>query len=414
MVVGLGLGESKFLEDQEQHLEVVLLLVAHGVHLAVEVGEVGKSEDGCADVLGHVNCGAVAPEKEFFVQAVVGEVHPDGAVLFLKEHPVDQALLHMLFAKEVGVRLVVELVERHAHGVVGLVEAFVHPAVHGFPQRHDLFVAFFPALQHRAGFLQHGAGGFGFFGVESIGHAFCHFRLERLVERDVVPAHKLVALFTGRCRRLTMSQFLPSHHGLADVDAAVVDDLDFLDVVAGGLEDAGHAVAQEVVPEVAQVQRFVGVGRAVFHHHLRLGACGSMAPIGKGQRLLERGVPARVGQGKVQESFHHVEAGNPVARFGEGLSQRFGGDMRGRPSHACEGEHHQGAVAFKLGAGRLDLNLTVSGALAKGGFEGVKDGLVKPCVNAVNHACASLVWAGQGRWTSAIMQRAEPPPQVSM
>ena len=42
VVVGLRLGKSKFLEDQEQHLEVVFLFVAHGVHLAVEVGEVGK------------------------------------------------------------------------------------------------------------------------------------------------------------------------------------------------------------------------------------------------------------------------------------------------------------------------------------------------------------------------------------
>ena len=113
---------------------------------------------------------------------------------FLEEHPVGQALFHVLFAKEVGVRLVVELVERHAHGVVGLVEAFVHPAVHGFPKRHDLVVAFFPALQHRPSFSQHGACSFGFFGVESVGHAFCHFCLEGLVERDVIPAHQLVAL----------------------------------------------------------------------------------------------------------------------------------------------------------------------------------------------------------------------------
>ena len=139
-----------------------------------------------------------------------------------------------------------------------------------------------------------------------------------------------------------------------------------------------------------------------------------MAPVGLGQRLLECVVPARVGQREVEEPFHHVEAGNPVARFSEGLSQSVGGDMRRRTGHACEGKHHEGAVSFKLGAGCLDLNLTVSGALAKSGFEGVKDGLVKPCVNAVNHACASLVWAGRGRWTSAIMQRAEPPPQVSM
>ena len=52
------------------------------------------------------------------------------------------------------------------------------------------------------------------------------------------------------------------------VNAPIVDDLDFDHVVPGRFQDVGHAVAQKVVPQMAQVKGLVGVGGAVLHHDL--------------------------------------------------------------------------------------------------------------------------------------------------
>ena len=56
-----------------------------------------------------------------------------------------------------------------------------------------------------------------------------------------------------------MPKFLPSHHGFADVNASVVDDLDLHHLVPRRFEDFGYTVAKKVVPQVSQVQRLVGV-----------------------------------------------------------------------------------------------------------------------------------------------------------
>ena len=87
MVVLVCLGKAQFLQDEEEDLEVVLLLVAHGVDLAVQCGEVFEPQDGRANVLGHVNGGAVPTKEEFLVEAVFGEVHQIEPSSFWKNRP---------------------------------------------------------------------------------------------------------------------------------------------------------------------------------------------------------------------------------------------------------------------------------------------------------------------------------------
>ena len=115
-------------------------------------------------------------------------------------------------------------------------------------------------MEHGSSLLHDGAGQLCVFGLEALRDAVGHLRFECLVEGHVVPAHKFVALFTSRRWGFAIAESLPCHHRLADVDATVVDDLDLHHIVAGSFEDARDAVAQKVVPQVAQVKGLVGVG----------------------------------------------------------------------------------------------------------------------------------------------------------
>ena len=64
--------ETEFAEDEEEHLEVVFLLVADGVNLPVEVRDILEAKQRRADVLGHVDRRAILSEQELLVEAVPG------------------------------------------------------------------------------------------------------------------------------------------------------------------------------------------------------------------------------------------------------------------------------------------------------------------------------------------------------
>ncbi len=72
--------ESEAVEQQRQHLEVVVLLVAHDVNHLVD-GEILVAQFGGADILGHVYRGTVGAEQELVVESGVGEVGPYRAIL---------------------------------------------------------------------------------------------------------------------------------------------------------------------------------------------------------------------------------------------------------------------------------------------------------------------------------------------
>ena len=80
------------------------------------------------------------------------------------------------------------------------------------------------------------------------------------IELHVVLPHELIALQAAVLRCFAITEFLPREHALADVDAAIVDDLCLDHFMPGGLQDPAHAVAKEIIAQVAKVQRLVGVG----------------------------------------------------------------------------------------------------------------------------------------------------------
>ena len=143
----IGPGEAELLEDDEQDLEVVVLLVAHGVDELAEAGVFLEALDGRADVLRHVHAGAIAAQQHLLVQTLLGVVHPHGAIL-LVEHALFQPFEHIGLAQHVGLAFVVIAIEVHPGAGIGGVEAFVHPTVHGLPQRAYVGVVGLPLAEH--------------------------------------------------------------------------------------------------------------------------------------------------------------------------------------------------------------------------------------------------------------------------
>ena len=259
--------EAEAVEQDGEHLEVVVLFVAHHVDHLVD-GEVVEAHGGSADVLRHVDAGAVGAEQQFLVETFLGEVSPHAVVVLAEEESFLQSFLHLLLAHEISVGLVVYLVECHAERLVGFVESGIHPVVHLLPKRTYFRVALLPFHEHGMCLLDEGGFSLGLFLGVLFGHAFgqvlCLERLALflvvLVERHVEVANEVVAFLAGRFRCGAVAPFLPCQHRLADVYAAVVHDVGLHHAVAVGGHDLRQRPTQQVVAHVSQVERLVGVG----------------------------------------------------------------------------------------------------------------------------------------------------------
>ena len=65
----------------------------------------------------------------------------------------------------------------------------------------------------------------------------------------------------SRFGRYAVAPFQPCQHGFADMDTAVVDDIGLDHAITVGLQYFCQAVSQQIVADVPQVERLVGVGR---------------------------------------------------------------------------------------------------------------------------------------------------------
>ena len=356
MVVALGILKAEFIQDEEQHFEVVFLLVAHGVDLVRQPGEIAVAQNGSTDVLGHVHGRTVFAEQEFFIQPVFGQVHPNGAVFAFVEGAGVQAFEHFVLACEVGVAFVVELVEVHSHFGVGGVKPGVHPAVHGLPKGYDFGIFVLPLDQHFSCRLEQLCLLLGLVGVDAAFDQGVDLGLVLLVKTHVVLAHQVVPFDAAGFWSFSASKALPSHHGLANVNAAVVDDLHLLHLVPHRFQNARYGVPQEVVAQVAQMQWLVGVGRRVLHHHQRFGTRFGKTKTGIGHSLSEKAVPVITGEHQVQKAFDHPVALHEWAMLLQVRTNGFRGQVRRGAGHFHVREHHHGKVAFEFFAGLLDLN----------------------------------------------------------
>ena len=128
---------------------------------------------------------------------------------------------------------------------------------------------------------------------------------------------------------------------------------------AGGKQPA-HRPAQQVVADVAQVKRLVGVRAGELHHHGPAG-CGQLSEIGLCGDLLEVRRPVGTGNLDIEESLDHIETGHlrvvllqPATDL---CRRRFGGFAAGFQ----KGEYDERHVALEFLAGGLHLDQIVSG-----------------------------------------------------
>ena len=231
--------KAELAENQLEHLEVVVLLIAH--HIDVGIEAVLREAALCrSEVLGNINRSAVAAKHELAVESVGSEVAPYRTVRVGGEDAHIQALLHEFLAEKVGVVLIVHLVEADAKAAVGLVEPFKYPAVHHFPKGADLGVALLPFDEHIVGFLHTRGGLFGLILAQALLHELRGLLLEHIAESNIAVAYQMVPLLAGGLRGGAVEELLPRKHRLAYMDAAVVDQGGLDDLVACGLQDVGH------------------------------------------------------------------------------------------------------------------------------------------------------------------------------
>ncbi len=304
----VGPVEAQLLENQLQYLEMIVLLIPHHVHVGIQA--IGlETPLGGTQILGDIDRCAIAAQHQLAVQAVGRKVAPDRTVGVLDENALREALLHQFLAQKIGLTLVVNLVEGDAEGGIGLIEALVHPTVHHRPELPHVRIVLLPLQQH----LVRGPDGrrlfFGLLLGKTFRHQALHFLFIEFVERHIAVAHQVVALLSGRFRRGAVKEFFPGVHTLADVHAAVIHDGTLDDLVAAGLQQARHAITQQVIADMPQMEGFVGIRRGELHHDVA-SRSGKLAERSIARHRGKHLVPIQRRKADIQESLHAIERGH--------------------------------------------------------------------------------------------------------
>ena len=177
-----------------------------------------------------------------------------------------------------------------------------------------------------------------------------------LVERHVVVSDEVVALFARRFGSLAVAPLQPGQHTLTDMDAAVVHDIGLHHAIAVGSHDLCKRPAQQVVADVSQVERFVGVGRRIFYHDEgRVGSSLLLAKLLVGVDVVEQSHPCLLGDDKVQKTFHNIVFGDVVAVLGQIGTYFLSGIFRFLFRHLEEWKDHQREVTLKVASCLLQL-----------------------------------------------------------
>ena len=208
--------ESELIQQDGQHLEVVVLFVTHHINHLVD-GIVLKPEFGRADILRHVDGRAVAAQQEFLIQAFRRQICPHGTIFFLIEESFLESFEHHRLPFQIGLRFVIDLVEIDAHLPVRLVESGIHPFVHLRPERAYFGVVSLPFAEHGMRFFHQGRFCLGFRLGLFFRHAFgqicrfqrCHLRSVMFLEGYVIIADQVIAFLPARFRRFALAVLQP-------------------------------------------------------------------------------------------------------------------------------------------------------------------------------------------------------------
>ena len=250
--------EAQFIQQDREHLEVVVLLVAHHVDHLID-GEILEAQLGCTDVLRHIYAGTIGTEQQLLIQALLGQVGPYRTVFSAIEETLLQTFFHLLLTFQIGVAFVIYLVEAYAQCLVCLIEAGIYPFVHLLPQATNLRVVLLPLHQHLMCFLNKGCFLLGLLLVHALSHEFLHLLAVVLVKGHIVITYQMVTLLATCLRSLTVTILKPCQHALADVNTTVVNDIGLHYLVTIGLHYVGKRPTQQVVTYMTQVKGLIGI-----------------------------------------------------------------------------------------------------------------------------------------------------------
>ena len=234
--------ETELAENEFQHLEMIVLLVADHINVRIQI-EFGETALCGTQILRNINRSTVGTKQQLAVEPVGGKVAPDAAVRVLHEHSAVEPLLHEFLAQKVGLMLIVCLVEADAKGAVSLLEAVEYPAVHLCPEGTHFRVSLLPFHQH---FM---------YIVDYLGMLLLHFGIG-----NVAVAHQMIPFDAGALRSGSVELLLPRIHALADVYPAVVHQRHLDHLVSRGREQAAHRISEKIVAYVPEVKGLVGIG----------------------------------------------------------------------------------------------------------------------------------------------------------
>ena len=140
--------------------------------------------------------------------------------------------------------------------------------------------------------------------------------------------------------------------------AAVIDERHLDDVVAAGLEQAGNGISEEVVADMSEMERLVGVRRRELHHDVASGRR-QYAEARVGCYLREEFTPPKLRKADVEKAFDDVERTDLRDVGGEPVPYGLSRSIRRRVGYPQQRKHHQGIVTLEILPG--DLHLEVRG-----------------------------------------------------
>ena len=154
MIYLVGPDETELLEYELENLEMVILLVSNDIYVRIKA-VFGESPFSGAEVLGDIYRCSVRAENQLAVESVCRKVAPYRSVRILDESTGLEALLNKFLAEQIGVVIIIDLVECNSECLVCLVKTGEHPFIHCLPQSADLRVACLPLHKHIMDVIHH-------------------------------------------------------------------------------------------------------------------------------------------------------------------------------------------------------------------------------------------------------------------
>ncbi len=145
---------------------------------------------------------------------------------------------------------------------------------------------------------------------------------------------------------------LPRDHAFADVYAPIVEQTHRYNPAAVGLGDAAYGGTQKNVAQMAQMQRFVGIGRRIFHHDrgslgIKLGQAHTRVCIVRTKNFQSIRVAVR----QVQKALYHGVC-RQLRKGRHQFSPNEVAERIGSHAHAFgHGKQHHGKVSGKSAGG---------------------------------------------------------------